>query len=57
MNRQFLKTLNRLCGEVEHLQGRASEMSGKGDSAYQVYDRIAKAKDSLIEAIRLAEAA
>lgn len=50
MNGHFIKTLNRLCGEVENLQHRVDESNHR-----EVYEAIAKAKDSMLDALRAAE--
>jgi hypothetical protein len=52
VNKQIIGTLNRLCGEVEHIQHRID-----GNHEREVYEAVMKAKDSLLDAIRLAEQA
>lgn len=52
MNKQILKTLNRLCGETESLHNRIDHLQDR-----EVYEAIFKAKNSLLDAIRAAEKA
>ena len=50
MNKQILKTLNRLCAETELLNHRIDQEKDR-----EVYEAIFKAKNSLLDAIRAAE--
>jgi triphosphoribosyl-dephospho-CoA synthetase len=50
MNKQIYKTLNRLCGETETLQNRVDKSKHR-----EIYEAIAKAKNSLLDAILAAD--
>lgn len=51
MNKQILKTMERLCGQLESVQHRLHNQAHISDEKRAAYEAVAKAKNEMIYAI------
>lgn len=55
MRKALREQLHKLCGRVERLQFRLSRNRDKSSEDRREYEAVAKAKDALLDAIKIAD--